>query len=106
MFGLGVWINSEILIAIGGAYLAFLWLPISPEKVVTFAIGFFLVRRLFPKHYHSLRTQIEEASQSSMGPPSSADSTQPKPTDKSTENSARLPDTTNVEPRSDDYTSE
>lgn len=60
-FGIGVWLNSKPLITIGGAYLAFLWLPISPEKVVTFAIGFFLVRRLFPKHYHSLRSQIEEA---------------------------------------------
>ncbi len=60
VFGIGVWTGSEILIAIGGAYLAFLWLPISPEKVVTLAIGFFLVRRLFPKHNEELKKQIEE----------------------------------------------
>jgi len=33
---------------VSGAYLAFLWLPISPEKIITFAIAIALLRWLFP----------------------------------------------------------
>ena len=62
LFGIGVLTDITWMTAVGGAYLAFLWLPISPEKVVTFAIGFFLVRRLFPKHTQSLKEQIDAAS--------------------------------------------
>ena len=38
---------SYIMFGIG-TYLAFLWLPISPEKLVTFAIAIALLRWLFP----------------------------------------------------------
>ena len=102
VFGLGIWLNSEILIGIGGAYLAFLWLPISPEKVVTFAIGFFLVRRLFPKHYHSLRTQIEEATREEPHS-SSANSADGERADVATDHPV---DPTHAEQSSDDRTSE
>ena len=69
LFGIGIVTNVTWMTAVGGAYLAFLWLPISPEKVVTFAIGFFLVRRLFPKHTQALKEQIDAASANSDPPP-------------------------------------
>lgn len=61
MFSIGTLTHTTWMIAVGSAYLAFLWLPISPEKVVTVAISLFLVRRLFPKHNQMLKQQILEA---------------------------------------------
>ena len=40
--------------AVAGAYLTFLWLPISPEKIVTVAIAITLLRFLFPKDEKTL----------------------------------------------------
>lgn len=48
MFGIGTYYGIEWMIAVAGAYLAFLWLPISPEKLVTIAIALALLRWLFP----------------------------------------------------------
>ena len=48
MFGIGTYCEIEWMIAVSGAYLAFLWLPISPEKLVTIAIAIALLRWLFP----------------------------------------------------------
>ncbi len=48
MFGFGTYYEIEWMIAVSGAYLAFLWLPISPEKIVTCAIAIALLRWLFP----------------------------------------------------------
>ena len=48
MFGLGTYFEISWMIAVSGAYLAFLWLPISPEKIVTCAIAIALLRWLFP----------------------------------------------------------
>jgi hypothetical protein len=44
------------------AYITFLWLPITPEKIVTVSIALFLVKVLFKKHNDELRQQILEAS--------------------------------------------
>lgn len=52
--GLGLWLDIEWLTAVGGAYLAFLWLPVSAEKVVTVAISMALLRWLFPKDEKTL----------------------------------------------------
>lgn len=41
------------MIAVSGAYLALLWLPFTPEKVITAAIAIVLLRALFP---HDKRT--------------------------------------------------
>ena len=49
MFGVGTYFGISWMIAVSGAYLAFLWLPISPEKIVTVAIAIFLLRLLFPR---------------------------------------------------------
>ena len=48
LFGIGTYCEIEWMIAVSGAYLAFLWLPISPEKLVTVTIAIALLRWLFP----------------------------------------------------------
>ena len=42
------------MIAVSGAYLAFLWLPISPEKIITVAIAMWLMKVLFPNDTKTL----------------------------------------------------
>ena len=54
MFGLGTYFKIEWMIVVSGAYLTFLWLPISPEKLVTVAIAIFLLRILFPNDKKTL----------------------------------------------------
>ena len=64
LLGIGILTSITWMKAVASAYLAFLWLPISPEKVVTVAIALFLARCLFPKHNDILRKQIMEAAES------------------------------------------
>lgn len=54
LFGFGTYYEIEWMIALAGAYLAFLWLPISPEKLVTIAIALALLRWLFPHDQKTL----------------------------------------------------
>ncbi|MBE5809824.1 MAG: hypothetical protein E7318_02695 [Clostridiales bacterium] len=54
LFGLGTYFEINWMIAVSGAYLAFLWLPISPEKIVTCAIAIALLRWLFPQDQKTL----------------------------------------------------
>lgn len=54
LFGLGTWLQIQWMMAVAGAYLAFLWLPVSPEKIVTVTIAIFLLRRLFPNDQKTL----------------------------------------------------
>lgn len=56
MFTLGMYFNIGWMIAVSSAYLAFLWLPISPEKLVTVTIAMFLLRWLFPNDEKTLGT--------------------------------------------------
>ena len=49
MLGFGTYCQIGWMIAVASAYLTFLWLPISPEKIVTVAIAIALLRWLFPK---------------------------------------------------------
>lgn len=55
MLGLGMLLDIGWMIAVSGAYLAFLWLPISPEKIVTVAISIELLRKLFPNDERTLK---------------------------------------------------
>ena len=48
LFGIGTYFKIGWMITISSAYIAFLWLPVSPEKIVTFAIAIVLLRVLFP----------------------------------------------------------
>ena len=54
LFGVGTFYEIEWMIAVAGAYLAFLWLPVSPEKIVTCAIAIALLRWLFPNDTKTL----------------------------------------------------
>lgn len=48
LLGLGTWMEIGWMVAVAGAYLAFLWFPFSPEKIVTFALALALLKLLFP----------------------------------------------------------
>lgn len=48
LFGVGTYFEIGWMVAVAGAYMAFLWFPFSPEKIATVAIAIFLLRRLFP----------------------------------------------------------
>lgn len=54
MFSIGAYFGITWMTAAAGAYLAFLWLPISPEKLVTFAIALALLRWFFPNDKKTL----------------------------------------------------
>lgn len=54
MLGLGTWLEINWMVGVASAYLLFLWLPISPEKIVTFAIAIVLLRWLFPNDQKTL----------------------------------------------------
>ena len=54
LFGIGTALNIGWMVAVSGAYLAFLWLPVSPEKIVTVAIAMGLLRFLFPHDQKTL----------------------------------------------------
>ncbi len=54
LLALGLWLGIGWMVTVASAYLAFLWLPISPEKIVTFAIAIGLLRLLFPNDEKTL----------------------------------------------------
>ena len=54
MLALGTYFKIGWMIAVASGYLTFLWLPISPEKIVTVAIAIVLLRFLFPRDEKTL----------------------------------------------------
>lgn len=54
LFLLGSYFQVGWMVTIATAYLAFLWLPISPEKIVTIGIAMGLLRVLFPEDQKTL----------------------------------------------------
>ena len=54
VLGLGTVFQSKWMLAVSGSYLAFLWLPISPEKIVTVALAMLFLRLWFPNDEHTL----------------------------------------------------
>ena len=57
---LGVHLDITWLAAIGGAYLGFLWIPFTPEKILTVIIAFGILRVVFPKDEKTLAIIKEE----------------------------------------------
>ena len=49
LLGFGAYLEIEWMTAVAGIYLAFLWLPFTPEKIVTIPIAIGLLRLLFPR---------------------------------------------------------
>ncbi|MBQ7922689.1 MAG: hypothetical protein IJ325_08955 [Clostridia bacterium] len=54
LFAIGGYFEIPWMLGIAGAYLAFLWLPVSPEKLITIAIAIALLRWLFPNDTKTL----------------------------------------------------
>ena len=46
---LAYFLDNRIMFVISSSYLAFLWFPFTPEKIITLAISVFLLKMLFPK---------------------------------------------------------
>ena len=59
LLGLGIFFDSVWMQAVGGAYLGLLWIPMTPEKILTVAISIFLLRVLFPKDEKTLGVLID-----------------------------------------------
>lgn len=63
---IAVWLKIEWLGAIAGTYLAALWIPFTPEKIITVIIAIFLLKLLFPndkktlKKLHNMKEKIKE----------------------------------------------
>ena len=55
MLGIGTYYKIEWIVAVASGYLAFLWLPLSPEKIVTVAIAIALLRIIFPNDVKTLK---------------------------------------------------
>ena len=51
---IAVWLDIGWLGAIAGGYLAALWIPFTPEKIITVIIAIFLLKLLFPKDKKTL----------------------------------------------------
>lgn len=54
MFGLGMLMKIHWMRVVGGAYMSFLWLPFTPEKLVTVVLAIGLMRLLYPRDRRTL----------------------------------------------------
>ena len=54
MLGIGTYFGIVWMAVVASGYLAFLWLPISPEKIVTIALAILFLRMLFPNDTKTL----------------------------------------------------
>lgn len=62
LFGIGMLMKINWMRIVGGAYMSMLWLPFTPEKLITVLIALFLLRVFFPrdaKTIGSLRRKIK-----------------------------------------------
>ncbi|MBQ7726995.1 MAG: hypothetical protein IJT60_00250 [Clostridia bacterium] len=57
--GIGIWTGTTWMTMVATGYLAFLWLPGTPEKIATCAIAIFLLRLIFPHDEKTLGTVKE-----------------------------------------------
>ena len=55
VFTLGVYFDIPVLVGIASAYLAFLWVPLTPEKIFTVIISIALLKRFFPDDEKTLK---------------------------------------------------
>ena len=56
LLGIGTWLGNEWMIGISSTYLAILWLPVSPEKIITVTIAIWLMKLMFPDDEKTLGT--------------------------------------------------
>lgn len=55
LLGIGTWLGIEWMQVVAGAWLTFLWIPGTPEKVVTVALSIVFLRFLFPNDQKTLQ---------------------------------------------------
>ena len=55
----GAMYDISILATIGATYLAFLWLPITPEKIITVIISIQLLKKIYPEDQKTLAKLYE-----------------------------------------------
>ena len=68
MFGLGMLLKIHWMRVVGVAYMSFLWLPFTPEKLVTMVLAIGLMRLLYPRDRRTLGTLRRKLKQISRGP--------------------------------------
>lgn len=54
LLAVGTYFRIHWMIAVSTAYLTWLWLPVSPEKLATFAIAILFLKLWFPKDQKTL----------------------------------------------------
>lgn len=54
LLGLGIIFDIKWMLAAGGGYVAFLWIPMCPIKLVTAALAIALLHKLFPDDRNTL----------------------------------------------------
>ena len=54
LLGLGVIFDITWMQAVAGAYITFLWMPVTPEKIITTAIAMFFLKLLYPSDEKTL----------------------------------------------------
>lgn len=59
MLAVGAWLEIGWMVGIATAYLTFLWIPVTPEKIITVGIAIFLLRVLFPNDQKTLKVLID-----------------------------------------------
>lgn len=59
LLGIGYFWDIEWMMWLSGGYLALIWFPFSPEKIITVAIAIFLAHKLFPAHTGALVAEIK-----------------------------------------------
>ena len=59
LLSLGILCNVIWMQAVGAAYLGLMWLPMTPEKIITVGISIFLLRLLFPRDKKTLGVLID-----------------------------------------------
>lgn len=54
LFGAGMLLKINWMRMVGGAYMSLLWLPFTPEKLITIVLAIALLRLLFPRDQKTL----------------------------------------------------
>ena len=68
MFALGMLMKIHWMRVVGGAYMSFLWLPFTPEKLVTVVLAIGLMRLLYPRDRRTLGVLRRKLKQISRRP--------------------------------------
>lgn len=54
LFAVGMFLKINWMRVVGGAYMSLLWLPFTPEKIITVLLAIVLLRLLYPRDRRTL----------------------------------------------------